>query len=286
MPLPDPGSLHCSKEITFFDNVALKPNPEVFTTASVLFSETSLRKSLQEFRIYCNHENNLESDFLSLLQYLCQVSPSQNEIVVVLGGTWRVPQFELLNEFFPNITFHLWSCTIIGNQTTETIRKKYGFPSALSYSGETIHLFSNIQSENSMLAIQTKLIKDLKPKTSSLYFQPPHSYYKASSCIEYFDGEMHPICYGKPFCTAVRLLLKDYTLKQYNLLAYEEMLNYYNTELRSTNRWLYKEVLRSFDDCYRNSILWGLLGPGAHYKQVRQLWHRILFVCRNSTPKL
>jgi hypothetical protein len=295
LPLPDPGELRSSKEIAFFGTVECSVEAGLFCEELCKLSEQSTRKSIYEFRRCCTHNHFSESAFLSLLQFLQKAQPLEGETVIVLGGQWKSSQFWLLKELYPTIQFDLWRCELTDREELPPqCRTRYGFPRSQSYSNETIHFFSNFRSEKTGglmddLHIQIKLVQSLGPKTVSVRFRPPLHKDCYTDSIEYLSGEMQTICYESPSSTATRIFARNengFKLTKYNLLHFEEIMNHYNTELRTTTHWVYNGVENSFDNCYRNLILNDLLGKNCHHKEVRKLWERIVFVCRSPIPKL
>ena len=324
LPLPSPGQLHCSKELAFFANVSIENDTtNSFEENLCLVTQQSKKKSFKPYREYCMHENESESSFLSLLQYLQQtnligtMSSGQTNYLLLIGGTWRAAQFLLLEELCPNLEVHLWSSKIENStQLPSFVKRKYGFPSQNTYKDiYPVHVFSELRSYASAsimpdLNAQKTIIDNCHPLTASLRFRPPFRKDFGQDNLAYFDGEMRTICYGGPSNITTRIFLRRqlingdgetspsivrraalqeeieaYPKKTYALFDFEQILNHYNTEVRSIKRWNYNNFKGSFDDCYRTFILESVLDTD-DLEEITVFWDRIVNACRGLSPKL
>lgn len=301
LPLPQADDLRSSKEMAFFENIRPCLDESLFFDKDLtVLTENYKRKPFFMHREYTGTKNENESSFLSLLQYLSKIQVLEGDVLVIVGGTWNYRQLRLINELYPGLEFNLWSCKVsdlgFDARLSFNVEKKYGFPTKDTYSDSSrVHVFSEFRSNQSSnilkdLETQMAVVEACGPLTASVRFRPPFCKNSDVREITYFDGEVTTIPYSCPSGTAVRIFLErtpdgQFKKANYDVFEFDQILNHYNTEVRSLRVWQYKEKRMSFDDCYKAAIIDEIQKNHSFEK----LWNDISNACSfrgTITPKL
>lgn len=81
--------------------------------------------------------------------------------------------------------------------------------------------------------LQRRWVEKINPNRASLKFRPCHSNITGEKMFTYLDGIIYTQCFEKENSYESRLVVFDnVTLKDYNVVAYEEALNYHNAIYR------------------------------------------------------
>lgn len=138
----------------------------------------------------------------------------------------------------------------------------------LSYSANSYTEESQKLNEKAVWAdmkLQEKWITFLEPELSLIKFRLPFGYdfiLEEGKMREYLDGKILRQVYNKPTSSETRLLVKNISYKNYDIIEYERKLAYHNNEIRNklkfqnlidgSNKPNYekKGLLNNFDDTY------------------------------------
>lgn len=201
------------------------------------------------------------SHFLSLLSFMSEEVQSLDGTLVIIGCVLTDTQLITLHSLFP-MKIDYWK--EVGRRMSiknDDIRIRLGYPMEKTYLDQKTYLFTNICSNSGCmmlmdLSVQKKICQEMKPVVSSVRFRPPFVRNSNFKDYNYMDGKMRTICSSLSSSVAVRLIVRDpMSTKTYDLREHEEVMNYYNTNIKGDLSWMYEGKVMSFDECYLHSIL-------------------------------
>lgn len=231
---------------------------------TIIQHDSSKKEFAQLDRKYCCSDNENISVFVSLLQFLSDQELSNNSLLVTVGHQFGQRQLLLVRELFGISQIDCWKVCNSYIDKENGITCHVGFPTPWTYKDREIFLFSNMYSSTGMMiiqdmAIQKSVYDNLRPKKASIRFRPPFQRNVNFGNFHFLDGDLKTVCYGTPSSTATRLIVGPHIEEkakqiEYKLSDYEAKINYYNTEIRTSDFLLDGEKL-SFDDCYFEQIV-------------------------------